>query len=144
MHNEARTDFQKTGRLIKRVRVRKGMTREQLATYINSSVRTIESWENGQRFPSDSAQLALYKALGLNPIEIVTGVEMYRDDLKKDLSKYLDSIGIDDRFPIEFTGINEHGELEHVNLVDYSMVITDRDGNPTGKMVPYKEYYNLP
>ena len=82
----------KTGRLIRYKRNEMGMTQDQLSKIINFTPAAISAWENGVRYPGPDAQLGLYNALGLNAVELLVGLEMFDEDLKKKIAAFMDRI----------------------------------------------------
>ena len=64
------------GREIKRVRVERGITQEELASRMNVNAQNISSYERGERCPSLFWMNRLYAALELDPAKFTD--ELYR------------------------------------------------------------------
>ena len=85
-------NYEKTGRLIRRKRQALGLTQLQLSKELAVTPQAVSLWEKGKRFPDASAQVMLFRVLGLNPVELLVGLEMYDKELKQDIAAYLDRI----------------------------------------------------
>ena len=85
-------DYSKTGRLLAKKRKERSYTLEKLSKLLGVSPQARSLWENGQRFPDPSSQIMLFKVLDLNPIELLTGLEMFDDDLKSGIANYMNRI----------------------------------------------------
>ena len=129
-------NYEKTGRLIKRKRNAKGMTQLQLSEAIGVTPQAVSLWENGNRFPDPSAQVMLFKALDLNPVELLTGLEMYDEDLKKRIAGHMDRI--DENVFVAGMVTDEDGIEQYLDLSKYEIVSKDEEG----ERIPYAEYYN--
>ena len=70
------------GRNVKRIRLAKGLSQEQLAEKSGFSQQYISGLEKGQRNPTIISLYELAKALGVSHIELVTGVEVGRAPTK--------------------------------------------------------------
>lgn len=129
-------DLKKTGRLIRRRRTKMGLTLEQLAEQLHFTSQAVSNWENGKRYPGSEAQVMIYDVMGLNPVELLTGLEMYEEDTKKAIASYMKRIDEE-----VFTGGNitdENGIESYMDMSEY--VILSSDGN--GEPIPYLDYYN--
>lgn len=134
-------DYIKTGRLIAKKRKAHNYTLEELSKFIGVSPQAISLWENGQRYPDPSSQIMLFKTLGLNPIELLTGLEMFDEDLKAGDAKYMNRI--DEKVFLGGMAKDEDGNEFYLDLSGCEVVTTDKDGNPTDKWIPYADYYNV-
>ena len=63
------------GETIKRHRTRCGMSQEQLAERLQVSRQAVSKWETGTAEPSTSNLLALAKAFGISPEELLRDLE---------------------------------------------------------------------
>lgn len=134
-------DYLKTGRLIAKKRKAQDYTLEELSILLGVSPQAISLWENGQRYPDPSSQIMLFKVLGLNPVELLAGLEMFEDDLKAGITNYMNRI--DEK--ILFTAgmvTDEDGNEFYLDLTDYDVVTVDKDGNLSDKWIPFADFYN--
>lgn len=76
-------DLRKTGRLISKKRKALNLTLGQLSEKLGVTPQAVHLWESGQRYPDVSSQIMIHKVLNLNPVELITGLEMFDDELKK-------------------------------------------------------------
>lgn len=60
---------------IRELRTQKGLTREQLARRVNVTLRTLASYEAGERKPLPVIRDALARALGVRPNDITDVVK---------------------------------------------------------------------
>lgn len=134
-------DIRKTGRLISKKRKALELTQEQLSTQLHVTPQAISLWETGQRYPDPAAQVMLFKVLGLNPVELLIGLEMFDDDLKAQIAQYMNRI--DGEVVLSGMATDEAGNEFPFDLSAFSIVTTDGEGEPTGKWVPLPEYYNV-
>ena len=83
----------------------------------------------------------LFKVLALNPIELLTGLEMFDDDLKSGIANYMNRI---DEIVYFTSGMvtDEDGNEFYLDLNDYDVVTVDKDGNLSDKWIPFSNYYN--
>ena len=134
-------DYSKTGRLIAKKRKAQDYTLEKLSKLLGVSPQAISLWEKGQRYPDPSSQIMLFKVLGLNPVELIAGLEMFEDDLKAGISNYMNRI---DEKVCFMAGMvtDEDGNEFYLDLNDYDIVTVDKDGNLSGKWIPFSDYYN--
>lgn len=65
-----------TGSVIRKLREKKNMTQEELASEIHVSSKTVSKWETGQGFPDISLIEALAQALGISVIELLSGEDI--------------------------------------------------------------------
>ena len=63
----------KTGKLIAKLRKKKGLTQQQLADKLNLSNKTISKWESGSGSPDISNLLVLAEALDVSVDELLKG-----------------------------------------------------------------------
>ena len=134
-------DYSKTGRLIAKKRKDRDYTLEDLSKLLGVSPQAISLWENGKRYPDPSSQVMLFKVLGLNPVELIAGLEMFEDELKAGISNYMNRI--DEK--VYFTSgmvTDEDGNEFYLDLNDYKVVTVDKDGNLSERWIPFSDYYN--
>lgn len=62
-----------TGKIIKKLREKKGVTQLELANNIGVSDKTISKWETGKGLPDISLIEPLSKSLGVSVIELMNG-----------------------------------------------------------------------
>ena len=55
------------GQAIKDLRVKRGMSQEQLADCVGMSVNAVSSWETGKAYPPKSTVARLCQAFGISP-----------------------------------------------------------------------------
>ena len=135
-------DIEKTGRLIAKKRISMGLTQEQLSSRLHVTPQAISLWETGQRYPGPDAQVMLFSVLGLNPVELLVGVEMFDKNLKAEIAKYLPRI--DEKALLSGVAIDEDGNEISFDWSEYSIVTTIwPDHELSDEWVPYKEYYNI-
>jgi len=70
------------GRNVKRIRLAKGLSQEQLAERSGFSQQYISGLEKGQRNPTIISLYELSKALGASHVELVSGTEASRAPAK--------------------------------------------------------------
>ena len=66
-------DNEKTGKLIKTLRMEKGITQKELAEKIQVSNATVSKWENAHGFPDISLLEPLAEALDISIAELISG-----------------------------------------------------------------------
>ena len=131
----------KTGRLIRYKRNEMGMTQDQLSKIINFTPAAISAWENGVRYPGPDAQLGLYNALGLNAVELLVGLEMFDEDMKKKIAAFMDRI--DENVFVAGMVKDEDGNEFYLDLSDCEIVAPDDSGELSDKWIPYTKYHNV-
>ena len=134
-------DYSKTGRLIAKKRKDRNYTLEELSKLLRVSPQAISLWEKGRRFPDPSSQIMLFKVLGLNPVELHAGLEMFEDDLKAGIANYMNRIDENIYFTAG-TVTDEDGNELYLDLTDYKVVTVDKYGNLSVKWIPFADYYN--
>ena len=134
-------DLKKTGRLITRKRKELNLTQEQLSEKLFVTPQAVSLWENGRRFPDPAALVMIYRVLDLNPVELLTGLEMYDEEAKKGVARQMDRI--DEDIFVAGTFVDEDGFEEYIDLSDGIMFLKDKDGNMSDRKVTYAEYYNV-
>lgn len=132
---------EKTGRLIAKKRKALNLTLGQLSEMLYVTPQAVHLWESGQRYPDAASQKMIHKVLGLNPVELLTGLEMFDEDLKKAISSHMDRI--DENMFVAGNVQDEDGNEEYMDFSEFDVVTTDRDGNPSGKWIPFTDYYNI-
>ena len=133
-------DYKKTGRLIHKKRMEQGLSLVQLSKLLLCTPQAISLWEHGERYPDFGAQIMIHKVLGLNPVELITGLEIFDDDLKKGIAGHMSRMDED----VFAAGMmtDEDGFEEYVDLSDFEVMLA-KDGEPTGKSVKYTDYFNV-
>ena len=134
-------DLKKTGRLITRKRKELNLTQEQLSEKLFVTPQAVSLWENGRRFPDPAALVMIYRVLDLNPVELLTGHEMYDEEAKKGVARQMDRI--DEDIFVAGTFVDKDGFEEYIDLSDGIMFLKDKDGNMSDRRVTYAEYYNV-
>ena len=133
-------DLEKTGRLIAKRRGEMNLTLRQLSKRLGVTPEAVSNWENGDRFPDASSQIMIDRIMGLNPVELLSGTEMYDEKLKKAISYYMSRI--DEKV---FTGgivTDEDGNESYLDMSDFKVVMNDENGEPSDNLIPYLEYHN--
>lgn len=134
-------DLRKTGRLISKKRKALNLTLGQLSEMLGVTPQAVHLWESGQRYPDASSQIMIHKVLGLNPVELISGQEMFDDDLKKGISSYMDRV--DEKVFVAGNMQDSDENEEYIDLSDFLVVTADKDGNPSDKWIPFIDYYNV-
>lgn len=134
-------DLRKTGRLISKKRKALNLTLGQLSEMLGVTPQAVHLWESGQRYPDASSQIMIHKVLGLNPVELITGLEMFDEELKKGISSYMGRI--DEKVFVAGNMQDSDGNEEYIDLSDFLFVTADKDGNPSDKWIPFADYYNV-
>ena len=133
-------DLAKTGKLIAKKRIALSLTQAQLAEKLNVTSQAVSLWETGNRYPDADQQLRLYKYLGINPIELLTGEEMWDKELKEKIEEYIRNCEHADTM---FRFIDDSGEEQVFNLVDFDVVATDEKGQLTDEWIPFEDWRGL-
>ena len=94
----------------------------------------------GNRYPDADQQLRIYKVLGINPIELLTGEEMWDKELKKKIEEYIRNCEHADTM---FRFIDDNGAEQVLNLIDFDVVATDEKGHLTGEWVPFEDWQEM-
>ena len=134
-------DLKKTGRLIIKKRKKLGLTQEQLSEKLFVTPQAVSLWEKGLRYPDPTATVMIYRVLGLNPVELLTGLEMYNDDAKKAVAAHMNRI--DEKVFVAGTVVDEDGFEEYLDLSEGIIYLGDGKGNASGKKVRYADYFNV-
>ena len=134
-------DYEKTGRLIRRKRKALGLTQLQLSEAVLVTPQAVSLWEKGNRFPDAAAQIMLFQVLGLNPVELLTGLEMYDEELKQGIAAHMRRI--DEKAFVAGSAIDEDGNEEYLNLSSYMLAMPGRYGRPSDTWIPYTDFYNV-
>lgn len=116
-----------------------GMTQVQLSEAVAVTPQAVSLWEKGKRFPDAPAQLMLFKVLGLNPVELLTGLEMFDEDLKNGIRSHLSRI--DEKVFVAGMVHDEDSNESYLDLSDYRVLTAGEHGE--GQWVPYTEYHNV-
>ncbi len=103
--------------------------------------QAVHLWKTGQRYPDASSQIMIHKVLNLNPVELISGLEMFDEDLKRGISSYMNKI--DTKVYVSGIMKDEDGNEVYVDLSDFKVVTADKVGNPSDKWIPYTDYYNV-
>ncbi len=133
-------DLKKTGRLIMKKRKELNYTQEQLSELLSCTPQAISLWEKGQRFPDSDAQIKIHEVLGLNPIELITGLPMHDDELKKGIDGYM--WRMDEKAFVAGTMTDEYGFEYYEDLSD-AMILIKKKGSDSCELVSYTDYYNV-
>ena len=133
-------DLEKTGKLIAKKRATLSLTQAQLAEKLKVTSQAVSLWETGNRYPDADQQLRIYKVLGINPIELLTGEEMWDKELKKKIEEYIRNCEHADTM---FRFIDDNGEEQVLNLIDFDVVATDEKGHLTGEWVPFEDWQEM-
>ncbi len=133
-------DLEKTGKLIAKKRAALSLTQAQLAEKLKVTSQAVSLWETGNRYPDADQQLRIYKVLGINPIELLTGEEMWDKELKKKIEEYIRNCEHADTM---FRFIDDNGEEQVLNLIDFDVVATDEKGHLTGEWVPFEDWQEM-
>ncbi len=133
-------DLEKTGKLIAKKRAALSLTQAQLAEKLKVTSQAVSLWETGNRYPDADQQLRIYKVLGINPIELLTGEEMWDKELKKKIEEYIRNCEHADTM---FRFIDDNGEEQVLNLIDFDVVATDEKGHLTGEWVPFQDWQEM-
>lgn len=134
-------DLRKTGRLISKKRKALNLTLGQLSEKLGVTPQAVHLWESGKRYPDASSQVMIHKVLNLNPVELISGLEMFDDELKKAISSYMNRI--DEKVFVAGMVQDEDGNDEYLDLSEFEVVTTDKDGNLSDKWIPFTDYYNV-
>ena len=133
-------DYEKTGRLIRKKRLALGLTQTKLSEAVAVTPQAVSLWEKGKRFPDALSQCLLLKVLKLNPVELLSGIEMFDDELKQGIQAHMTRI--DERCFVAGMVSDEYGSEFYLNLSNYDVFVPDKDGT-SGKWIPYTDYYNV-
>ena len=134
-------DLRKTGRLISKKRRTLNLTLGQLSEMLGVTPQAVHLWESGQRYPDVSSQIMIHEVLNLNPIELITGLEMFDEGLKRDISSYMNRI--DEKVFVAGMVQDEDGNEEYLDLSDFMVMTTGKDGNSSDRWIPFSDYYNV-
>ncbi len=66
-----------TGAVIRKLREKKNMTQEELASKLYVSSKAVSKWETGQGFPDISLIEPLAEVLGISVIELLSGADIH-------------------------------------------------------------------
>lgn len=77
-------DAEKTGKLIRTVRMELGITQKELAEQIHVSSAAVSKWENGHGFPDISSLERLADVLKLSITELIQGKKIEKEEQKDD------------------------------------------------------------
>lgn len=134
-------DLRKTGRLISKKRKALNLTLGQLSEKLGVTPQAVHLWESGQRYPDVSSQIMIHKVLNLNPVELIAGLEMFDEELKKGISSYMNRI--DENVFVAGMVQDDDGNEVYMDLSEFEVVLPDKDGALSDKWVPYTDYYNV-
>lgn len=120
-----------TGKLIRKKRTGLSMTQQELAQKIYVEKATVSAWETGKTYPNMQSQMLLYQALGINPLELMTGRVMRDQQLKKGVEEFImkntDTI----------VGFTENGEKIEFSADGWFIAATDEKHRMTGEVKPF-------
>lgn len=134
-------DLRKTGRLISKKRKALNLTLGQLSEKLGVTPQAVHLWESGRRYPDVSSQIMIHKVLNLNPVELIAGLEMFDEELKKGISSYMNRI--DEKVFVAGMVQDEDGNDVYMDLSEFEVVLPDKEGKLTDRWVPYTDYYNI-
>lgn len=133
-------DQKKTGRLINKRRREMNLTMRELSILLNCTPQAVNAWEKGKRSPDPSSQIMIERVMGLNPVELLTGVQMHDEKLKKEISYHMSKT--DEKV---FTGgivTDKDGNESYLDMSEFMVVTTDENGELSDNWIPYLEYHN--
>lgn len=133
--------MKKTGRLIFKKRKAMNLTQGQLSELLYVTPQAVHLWESGKRYPDADSQVMIHKVLGLNPVELLTGLEMFDDEIKKAISSHMNKA--DEKVFVAGLIQDEDGNDEYMDLSDFDVVMPDKDGNLSDTWIPFTDYYNV-
>lgn len=136
-----RERMKKIGRLIFKKRKAMNLTQKDLSEMLYVTPSAVYLWESGKRYPDADSLVMLHKVLGLNPVELLLGLEMFDEELKKGIDSYMKRI--DEEVFVAGMVEDEDGNEEYMDLSDFGVVLTDKDGNLTDQWIPFTDYYNV-
>lgn len=136
-----RERMKKIGRLIFKKRKAMNLTQKDLSEMLYVTPSAVYHWESGKRYPDADSLVMLHKVLGLNPVELLLGLEMFDEGLKKGIDSYMKRI--DEEVFVAGMVEDEDGNEEYMDLSDFDVVLTDKDGNLTDQWIPFTDYYNV-
>ena len=134
-------DLKKTGRLIAKKRKELNFTLGSLSEKLGVTPQAVHLWETGQRYPDASSQVMIHKVLGLNPVELLSGLEMVDEGLKRKVDSYMNRI--DEKVFVAGNMQDEDGNDVYVDLSEYSVILKDENGDLGDRWIPYTDYYNV-
>ena len=76
-----------TGAVIRRLREKKKLTQEELASKVYVSSKAVSKWETGQGFPDISLLEPLAKALDISVIELLSGEDIRNLNRSSNMAK---------------------------------------------------------
>lgn len=76
-----------TGKMIKELRDKRGITQRELAEIINISDKTVSKWETGKGLPDIAIIEELAKALGVSITELLTGDLRVNENISGNMKK---------------------------------------------------------
>ena len=124
-------DPELTGELIRKKRLGHSMTQTELADKVFVGKATVSAWETGKTYPNMQSQILLYKVLGINPLELMTGRIMRDQRLKNEVEDFImkntDTI----------IGFTEDGEKIELPADGWFIAATDDDRHLTGEFKPF-------
>ena len=128
-------DLKKTGWLIAKKRKAASLTLGSLSEQLGVTPQAVHLWETGQRYPDASSQVMIHKVLGLNPVELLTGLEMFDEELKRGVDSYMRRI--DEKVFVAGNCKDEDGNDVYVDLSEYSVILKDENGDLGDRWIPY-------
>ena len=136
-----RERMKKIGRLIFKKRKAMNLTQKELSEMLYVTPCAVHLWESGKRYPDADSLVMLHKVLGLNPVALLLGLEMFDEGLKKGIDSFMHRI--DEEVFVAGMVEDEDGNEEYMDLSDFDVVLTDKDGNLTDQWIPFTDYYNV-
>lgn len=128
----------KTGRLIAKKRKEMKLTQGKLSVLLGVTPQAVSLWERGKRYPDAASQETIHKVMGYNPVELLVGIEMFDDDLKRGIDAHMERIGEE----VEVSGIaqDEDGNDVEFDLSDY---LVEAGGEDDLRWIPFTDYFNV-
>lgn len=134
-------DTKKTGRLIAKKRNALKFSQGKLSEMLMVAPQAVSAWERGLSYPDASSQVMIHKVLGLNPVELLTGLEMFDDDLKRGIDSHMKRI--DEKVFVAGNVTDEDGNEFYLDLSEFNVVTNDKNGELSDKWIPFTDYYNV-
>ena len=131
----------KAGRLIAKKRKAMNLTLGQLSEMLYATPQAVHLWEAGKRYPDVASQEMILKVLGLNPLELFKGREIFDADFKNECTDFMNSS--DEKVFVAGMMQDEDENEVYMDLSGFDVVLPDKDGNPSDKWIPFTDYYNV-
>jgi len=109
-----RERMKKIGRLIFKKRKALNLTQGQLSEMLYVTPQAVHLWESGKGYPDADSLVMIHRVLGLNPVELLIGLEMFDEELKKGIDSFMHRI--DEEVFSAGTVEDEDGNEEYVDF----------------------------